>query len=38
MSMQMGNPTPSMEEGGFVPNFFGMAKGAGSSIKREGFW
>ena len=28
---------PSMEEGGFVPNFFGMAKGAGSSIKEKGF-
>ena len=27
---------PSMEEGGFVPNFFGMAKGAGSSIKEKG--
>ena len=37
MSAQMGNPTPSMEEGGFVPNFFGMAKGAGSSIKEKGF-
>ena len=29
--------TPSMKEGGFVPNFFGMAKGAGSSIKEKGF-
>ena len=28
---------PSMKEGGFVPNFFGMAKGAGSSIKEKGF-
>ena len=28
---------PSMKEGGFVPNFFGMAKGVGSSIKEKGF-
>jgi len=28
---------PSMKQGGFVPNFFGMAKSAGSSIKEKGF-
>jgi len=28
---------PSMKQGGFVPNFFGMAKGVGSSIKEKGF-
>ena len=28
---------PSLKEGGFVPNFFGMAKGAGSSIREKGF-
>ena len=36
-----GGIVPSYEEGGtvggFVPNFFGMAKGAGSSIKEKGF-
>jgi len=36
MSAQMGNPAPAMEQGGFIPNFFGTAKGAGSSIKEKG--
>ena len=35
-----GGIVPSYEEGGtvggFVPNFFGMAKGAGSSVKQKG--
>ena len=27
---------PAMEQGGLIPNFFGMAKGAGSSVKEKG--
>ena len=39
-AMRYGGVVPSYEEGGpvggFIPNFFGMAKGAGSSVKQKG--
>lgn len=39
-AMRYGGVVPSYEEGGpvggFIPNFFGMAKGVGSSVKQKG--